>query len=323
MSNLPQALPVPLSLSTNTTFQLICRRKRADSKYYPGCKIQRKNMIEVSTRLRRAIVLNDLPLVKRIVRNNPQWLQNPDYDDKSNTSLHLASKEGFAEIAEYLIEAGHEDQGISRNVDWDTPLMIAAAHGRVEVGLLLINRFPRCVPWANQEGMDALMLSAGHGTLPLLTPLLTTNPSCSPNAHDNAGNTALHHASAAGELKALRVLLSHGASPLAQNAHNWTPIAYSASIAAEVYFKNLVAEFEKWRVESMQQAREREREKERQRAAGVRLVTGDEMMQESLRNTPDEWSPIEPKRMMTPTAAKSDAWASSHTGSRARASSGD
>ena len=54
--------------------------------------------IDVSTRLRRAILLNDLLLTKRIVRNNPKWLLNPDYDDKSNTSLHLASREGFIEI---------------------------------------------------------------------------------------------------------------------------------------------------------------------------------------------------------------------------------
>lgn len=130
--------------------------------------------IDVSTRLRRAIILNNLSLVKRIVENNPQWLQNPDYADKSNTSLHLASKEGFLEIAvsvtqsskvhisrliwlqEFLIDAGHENTGISRNSEWDTPLMLAATHGKEFVGLLLINRFPRCVPWTNQDGMDAV-----------------------------------------------------------------------------------------------------------------------------------------------------------------------
>jgi uncharacterized protein len=168
------------------------------------------------------------------------------------------------------------------------------------------------------------MLSAKYGTIPLLTPLLTADPSCSPNAHDHAGDTALHHASAAGELKALRVLLSHGASPLAQNGHGWTPIAYSASIAAEVYFKNLVAEFEKWRVESIQQAREREREKERQRAAGVRLVTSDDAMQDGTSpRSMSDWSPVEQRSAMTPTAAKGGPWDLSQIESRARASSGD
>jgi hypothetical protein len=44
-------------------------------------------------------VLNDLPLVQRIVRNNPDYLRNPDYQEKSNTNLHLAAKLGFTQIA--------------------------------------------------------------------------------------------------------------------------------------------------------------------------------------------------------------------------------
>jgi len=55
--------------------------------------------IDASRRLRRAILLNDLPLVKRIVKNNPEKLRNPDFEDKSNTSLHLAAKHGFTQIA--------------------------------------------------------------------------------------------------------------------------------------------------------------------------------------------------------------------------------
>lgn len=55
--------------------------------------------IDVSVRLRRAILRNDLPLVKRIIRNDPQYLQNPDFSDQSNTSLHLAAQHGFIEIA--------------------------------------------------------------------------------------------------------------------------------------------------------------------------------------------------------------------------------
>src|SRR3546814_5474619 len=50
-------------------------------------------------------------------------------------------------------------------------------------------------------------------------------------------NTALHHASAAGELKALRMLLQYGANPLASNAYSRTPVHYSATPAAEAYFK--------------------------------------------------------------------------------------
>jgi hypothetical protein len=55
--------------------------------------------IDVPRRLRRAILLNDLPLVQRIIRNNPNYLRNPDYEDKSSTNLHLAAKHGFTQIA--------------------------------------------------------------------------------------------------------------------------------------------------------------------------------------------------------------------------------
>ncbi|KAI9685346.1 MAG: hypothetical protein M1820_010807 [Bogoriella megaspora] len=275
-------------------------------------------MIDPAIRLRRAITLQDLALVQRIVRNNPKLTQNPDFEDKSNTSLHLAAKEGSVEIANYLIEAGHEANGISLNADGDTPLMVAVASEKVEVGELLIKQFPRCVPWQNKAGLDALMFCARHEpstpliptllsspiipspftshppststTLPTSTssplpPLpsspshnLTTSPtsllpldpsspqppssSKPPHPHplvlqrDTLGSTALHHASASGSLKALRLLLLAGASPSAQNAYSWTPISYSASVAAEVYFKNLVAEMERQKNEVLVEQRQ-------------------------------------------------------------------
>jgi hypothetical protein len=178
------------------------------------------------------------------------------------------------------------------------------------------------------------MTSARSGALHLLPLLLGSNPPADATAHDDDGNTALHHASAAGELKALRLLLHYGASPNAQNNYSWTPIAYSATTAAEVYFKQLVAEFERRRVEGVNQQREREREKERQRFGGVRLVTQDDaggpIGDAQIRPRDDslsalsrpgiEWSPIE-RRAMTPTEGRTPAGRS--FGARGRASSGD
>jgi hypothetical protein len=64
-----------------------------------SCTRLTKRRIDVSRRLRRAILLNDVALVKRIVLNNPHKLGNPDFADKSNTSLHLAAKHGYTQIA--------------------------------------------------------------------------------------------------------------------------------------------------------------------------------------------------------------------------------
>ncbi|KAK8178716.1 ankyrin repeat-containing domain protein, partial [Phyllosticta citribraziliensis] len=233
-------------------------------------------MIDVAIRLRRAIHRNDLLLVRRIVRNNPRALQNPDFANKSNTSLHLAAKHGFLDIAAFLIDIGHENDGISRNTDHDTPLMLAAAHEQVEVGKLLIARFPQCVPYTNNNGMDALMQASLHGASALLPTLFSAPYPCSPHAHDNDGNTALHHASAAGELKCLRLLLQAGASPHAVNAYAWTPISYSRTKDAKIYFEELVAELERRKDDSRREevaAQQRVLRAKAGMAGGVRLVT--------------------------------------------------
>lgn len=292
-------------------------------------------MIDPSTRLRRAILLNDVLLVERIVRNNPQLLRNPDFDDKSNTSLHLTAKEGSVEIAELLISAGHEKSEISRNADHSTPLILAAEHGHVEVGELLVHHFPRCIPCQNKAGLDALSIAAQHPASTLLIPTLLNDPYHPADVHvrDADGNTPLHHASASGSLKALRILLAAGANPLAKNSYDWTPLAYSQTVAAEVYFKNLVAEFERRKVEGLKA----EEERERQKAAGVRVVGNDdeepktpaeeaEAIADALKR---HWSPTtERRRPMTPGSSGSfgkHEWDSrlnlAHT--RTRSGSGD
>ncbi|KAL8774965.1 MAG: hypothetical protein Q9209_000444 [Squamulea sp. 1 TL-2023] len=238
-------------------------------------------IVDVPVRLRQAINLNDLVLVKRIVKNNPNRLKNPDLDDHGNTSLHLAAKLGFLEIAvsvdinlpsQFLIDVGHEDDAISRNVSWDTPLHLAVETS-IPVAVFLATRFPQCIPWKNKQGADVIMLSArtappptnisttGHNApsthqllptqqhqapaLPqlLLSTLLQLSPVPTKTlltAADVDGNTALHYASAYGQLKAIRALLAAGANPGARNKYSWTPVAYSSTVQAEVYFKGLV-----------------------------------------------------------------------------------
>ncbi|KAL6707860.1 Target of rapamycin complex 2 subunit avo2 [Coniothyrium glycines] len=303
-------------------------------------------MIDVPRRLRRAILLNDLPLVERIVRNNSNYLRNPDFEDKSNTSLHLAARNGFTAIAEFLIDSGHEDEMISRNNDWETPLMLASCAGKEEVGVMLAKRFPACVTWQNKTGLDALMLAckSSAGTRQLIPTLILNSPSIL-TAADVSGNTALHHASAAGELKALRMLLQYGANPLASNAFSWTPVHYSATSAAEAYFKTLIIEFEKKKAEGRRELKERER----QRNAGVRLVTDQDAMTsgaavvgrasfesnligERSRARDDaaiaglpapgiDWSPVEKRRAMTPTESRG--WTFTPEGMRPRAETGE
>jgi hypothetical protein len=113
------------------------------------------------------------------------------------------------------------------------------------------------------------------------------------------------------------------------------PVHYSASYAAEAYFKTLIIEFEKKKAESAREKRERER----QRNAGVRLVTNEEAMQNmpgGRQRAKDDaaiaglpapgmsWSPIEKRRAATPTEGRSvpSAWNFLADGARPRAGSG-
>jgi hypothetical protein len=171
-----------------------------------------------------------------------------------------------------------------------------------------------------------LTCKSGTGTLYLIPALILHGPSVLTNS-DMSGDTALHHASAAGELKALRMLLQYGANPLASNAYSWTPVHYSATPQAEAYFKTLIIEFEKKKAEGKREMRERER----QRTAGVRLVTDQEGLGERARARDDaaiaglpapgvDWSPIEKRRAMTPTEGRG--WTFTPEGMRPRAETG-
>ena len=183
-----------------------------------------------------------------------------------------------------------------------------------------------------------LCTKSGAGTLHLIPTLLLHAPQIL-QAYDHVGNTALHHASAAGELKALRMLLQYGANPLVANVYSWTPVHYSATSAAEAYFKTLIIEFEKKKAEG----KRLEREREKQRSAGVRLVTDqedgggavggggerqrarDDAAIKGLPMPGMDWSPVEKRRAMTPTeGVRAGPWPfTPMEGARPRAATGE
>ena len=89
-----------LTQETHSPYQKPC--ESGHPKHTLQLKSLRRNptqRIDVSIRIRRAIHLRDLPLLKRIVKNNPKSVQNPDFADNGNTSLHLAAQLGLLDIA--------------------------------------------------------------------------------------------------------------------------------------------------------------------------------------------------------------------------------
>ena len=109
----------------------------------------------------------------------------------------------------------------------------------------------------------------GHDTcLQILLTFCSSSGSSPHKMLENAdvdGNTALHFASANGHLLVLRTLLAAGADPDRKNIWSWRADSYSATVAAEVYFKGLVQEVERRR-------KSRREVEERGTGGGVRMV---------------------------------------------------
>lgn len=154
--------------------------------------------------------------------------------------------------------------------------------------------FSHVVNRGDKEGRTALLLAAG-AQIPITTKMVPGRKGtlqsgediraietllrygANVRARDCKGNTCLHQACAWGNLKSAKALVQAGADPLAANNAGWKPDAYSLSVQADVYFRNLVAEFEKRKMEESS----RKRDEHRPVGGGqVRLVQEQEMLED-------------------------------------------
>lgn len=212
---------------------------------------------------------------------------------------------GHHAIVQHLLALGHESTGISLNEEYQTALTLAAREGHTETVLVLCQSGVGDIARQDGRGRDAVMEASRGGHDTCLQILLTYAPSAATEAAaaglsgtarqfsgvlsvleaeklrnrsdseanarlllshaDHEGNTALHFASSNGHLLVLRTLLAAGADSERRNVWSWTAVSYSATVAAEVYFKGLVAE--------VQKRREQRRDVEMKgKGAGLRIV---------------------------------------------------
>ncbi|EPE02577.1 spherulin-1b precursor [Ophiostoma piceae UAMH 11346] len=184
-------------------------------------------------------------LVARILKSHPYLLHNPDTSDAglSNSNLHLAASLGHVQICQFLVNLGHEQDGPALNENRETALTLAARGGHIETVHYLCQTDADWILGQDTHGRDALMEASRGGHDTVVQILLTYVPGGAEDAvrrEDKEGNTALHFASSNGHLLVLRTLLAAGADAEHKNVWCWTPVAYSASVQAEVYLKALI-----------------------------------------------------------------------------------
>lgn len=202
-------------------------------------------------------------------------------------------------MTDYIYSYAGNNVGTSVNTDGQTALHLASSALQVDTVKVLCIEFPYTINRGDKEGRTALILAAG-AQIPITTRTtpgrkgtLQSNEDVGAietllqhgadvRARDFRGNTCLHQACAWGNLKSARMLVQAGADPLAANHAGWKPDAYSLSVQADVYFRNLVAEFEKRKAEE----NARKREEHRPTGGGqVRLV----QEQETLEDEPESY----------------------------------
>ena len=154
--------------------------------------------------------------------------QSQDLDarsfSKKETSLHVASRHGHADVARLLLEHG-ADAEVQDN-DKCTPLLLASRHDYVEVVRVLLKY------GANREARDSsvstpLLLASGHGYAEVTRVLLEHRADS--EARDENGWSSLEGAAAEGHVGVARVLLEHGADAKARDKFKVTPLHIASS----------------------------------------------------------------------------------------------
>eukprot|EP00743_Colponemidia_sp_Colp-15_P008506 GILK01009253.1.p1 GENE.GILK01009253.1~~GILK01009253.1.p1 ORF type:complete len:1895 (-),score=243.33 GILK01009253.1:149-5833(-) len=168
-----------------------------------------------------AVDNGDLRVIEQCIETNTSVLL---FDDSGQSILHRAVKMQQYKILRALLSAPGIDVDIP-NVDFATALHVACACKDVEAVKILLEAGCN-VNAQDASGRTVLLVAAIYQAADIL-PLLLTCEGLDPNLSDNRGLTAVHIAVIRGDLSALDVLLSHGASVDAASGKGCTALHYA------------------------------------------------------------------------------------------------
>jgi len=152
-------------------------------------------------------------LVQRGVSPNVQ-------DERKQTGLVIALREGSPKAARALIEAPQTDVNLTNGSD-ETPLMMAALKGQEEFVELLLKRDAA----VNKPGWAPLHYAATTGQVNIMKRLLERHAFI--DAQSPNGTTPLMMAAMYGSADAVRLLLAEGADLAMKNEQGMTALDFA------------------------------------------------------------------------------------------------
>ncbi|KAJ3083523.1 ankyrin [Rhizoclosmatium globosum] len=157
--------------------------------------------------LKDSVATGDLAGLRQLMENKKLAIQ---CIDASNgwPILFYAIKYNQNTIVQYLLERGHEAEGISRDFAGNTAIIIAAEHKNEEAVAIYVNLFPQIVDMVNQKGQTALMIAASKGMTKCILILLESGANA--GMVDEDGSTALHYSMSYGFAEASVLLIERG-----------------------------------------------------------------------------------------------------------------
>ncbi|XP_021289814.1 putative E3 ubiquitin-protein ligase XBAT31 [Herrania umbratica] len=204
------------------------------------------------TALFSAVQTGDLVMVQAMVEAEPNTLKRTTRYGKSSI-LHVAAIYGQIEVLSFLLDRCPNSDILNRHRQ--TPLMLAAMHGKTDCVKMLIQRGAYVLMFDSLQGRTCLHYVAYYGHFDCLQALLSAARS-SPladswgfvrfvNIRDENGATPLHLAARQGWSNCVHALLDNGALVCASTGGNGypgsTPLHFAASGGSIECIRKLLA----------------------------------------------------------------------------------
>ncbi|KAK4701685.1 hypothetical protein P7C70_g4543, partial [Phenoliferia sp. Uapishka_3] len=185
-----------------------------------------------STRFRLALLAptSSLSHLQRLASKLPD-IRNTDPQTRQ-TSLALAIGANRYDVAQWLIEEGHEEGEISRDTLGETCLHIAAARGFPDLLELYLSQYSFVLDWVNSRGATPLHTAAMKGEIECATVLIENGAEL--DVPDLQGNTPIHYASSWGHLPVVKLLIDMDCQHGAKNNDDFTAADYAFRYAKSI-----------------------------------------------------------------------------------------